>query len=138
VSLFVNDTGPYLLLADTILVIHFSLVVFVVLGLLAIVVGRLIGWTWIYGRTFRISHLLVIGIVIAQAWLGRLCPLTILESFLRGKAGQAGYSETFVGYWLHRILFFNAQPWVFTLIYTVFGGLVFLFWAIDRKKAPKG
>lgn len=133
-----NDTGPYLLLADTILVIHFSLVVFVVLGLLAIVVGRLIGWTWIYGRTFRISHLLVIGIVIAQAWLGRLCPLTILESFLRGKAGQAGYSETFVGYWLHRILFFNAQPWVFTLIYTVFGGLVFLFWAIDRKKAPKG
>ena len=133
-----NDTGPYLLLADTILVIHFSLVVFVVLGLLAIVVGRLIGWTWIYGRTFRISHLLVIGIVIAQAWLGRLCPLTILESFLRGKAGQAGYSETFVGYWLHRILFFNAQPWVFTLIYTVFGGLVFLFWAIDRKKAPNG
>jgi polyferredoxin len=134
----VNDTGPYLLLADTILVIHFSLVVFVVLGLLAIVVGRLIGWTWIYGRVFRISHLLVIGIVIAQAWLGRLCPLTILESFLRGKAGQAGYSETFVGYWLHRILFFNAQPWVFTLIYTVFGGLVFLFWAIDRKKAPNG
>ncbi len=133
-----NDTGPYLLLADTILVIHFSLVVFVVLGLLAIVVGRLIGWTWIYGRVFRISHLLVIGIVIAQAWLGRLCPLTILESFLRGKAGQAGYSETFVGYWLHRILFFNAQPWVFTLIYTVFGGLVFLFWAIDRKKAPNG
>lgn len=133
-----NDTGPYLLLADTILVIHFSLVVFVVLGLLAIVVGRLIGWIWIYGRTFRISHLLVIGIVIAQAWLGRLCPLTILESFLRGKAGQAGYSETFVGYWLHRILFFNAQPWVFTLIYTVFGGLVFLFWAIDRKKAPNG
>jgi hypothetical protein len=138
VSLFVNDTGPYLLLADTILVIHFSLVVFVVLGLLAIVVGRMIGWIWIYGRTFRISHLLVIGIVIAQAWLGRLCPLTILESFLRGKAGQAGYSETFVGYWLHRILFFNAQPWVFTLIYTVFGGLVFLFWAIDRKKAPNG
>lgn len=133
-----NDTGPYLLLADTILVIHFSLVVFVVLGLLAIVVGRMIGWIWIYGRTFRISHLLVIGIVIAQAWLGRLCPLTILESFLRGKAGQAGYSETFVGYWLHRILFFNAQPWVFTLIYTVFGGLVFLFWAIDRKKAPNG
>lgn len=133
-----NDTGPYLLLADTILVIHFSLVVFVVLGLLAIVVGRLIGWIWIYGRTFRISHLLVIGIVIAQAWLGRLCPLTILENFLRGKAGQGGYSETFVGYWLHRILFFNAQPWVFTLIYTVFGGLVFLFWAIDRKKAPKG
>lgn len=133
-----NDTGPYLLLADTILVIHFSLVVFVVLGLLAIVVGRLIGWIWIYGRTFRISHLLVIGIVIAQAWLGRLCPLTILENFLRGKAGQAGYSETFVGYWLHRILFFNAQPWVFTLIYTVFGGLVFLFWAIDRKKAPNG
>ena len=133
-----NDTGPYLLLADTILVIHFSLVVFVVLGLLAIVVGRLLGWTWIYGRVFRASHLGVIGVVVIQAWLGRLCPLTILENILRVKGGEAGHSGTFVGYWLHRILFYDAQPWVFAAIYTLFGGLVLFFWLMDRKKVFHG
>jgi hypothetical protein len=138
VSLFVNDTGPYLLLADTILVIHFSLVVFVVLGLLAIVVGRLLGWIWIYGRVFRASHLGVIGVVVIQAWLGRLCPLTILENILRVKGGEAGHSGSFVGYWLHRVLFYDAQPWVFAVIYTLFGGLVLFFWLMDRKKVFHG
>ncbi len=130
-----NDTGLYLVLADAVLVIHFLLVVFVVMGLLAILAGRLIGWTWIYSRGFRISHLVVIGVVVAQAWLGRLCPLTILESFLRVRGGQAGYSETFIEHWLHRILFFDAEPWVFTVVYTVFGGFVFAFWFIDRGKS---
>jgi hypothetical protein len=129
-----NDTGLYLLLADAILVIHFLLVGFVVSGLLSIVVGRLIGWTWIYGCIFRVSHVIVIGLVVAQAWLGRLCPLTILENFLRVRAGGAGRSETFVGYWLHRVLFYTTEPWVFVAIYTVFGGLVLVFLAIDRKR----
>jgi hypothetical protein len=129
-----NDTGLYLLLADAILVIHFLLVGFVVSGLLSIVVGRLIGWKWIYGCIFRVSHVIVIGLVVAQAWLGRLCPLTILENFLRVRAGGAGRSETFVSYWLHRVLFYTTEPWVFVAIYTVFGGLVLVFLAIDRKR----
>ena len=129
-----NDAGLYLLLADAVLVIHFLLVVFVVSGMLALVVGRLIGWAWIYSRIFRVSHLVVIGIVVVQAWLGRLCPLTLLENFLRVRAGGSGQSETFVGYWLHRILFYTTEPWVFVATYTVFGGLVLVFLAIDRKR----
>jgi hypothetical protein len=129
-----NDTGLYLLLADAILVIHFLLVGFVVSGMVSIVVGRLIGWAWIYSCIFRVSHVIVIGLVVAQAWLGRLCPLTILENFLRVRAGGAGRSETFVGYWLHRVLFYTTEPWVFVAIYTVFGGFVLVFLAIDRKR----
>jgi polyferredoxin len=129
-----NDTGLYLLLADAILVIHFLLVGFVVSGMLSIVVGRLIGWAWIHSCIFRVSHVIVIGIVVAQAWLGRLCPLTILENFLRVRAGGAGRSETFVSYWLHRVLFYTTEPWVFVAIYTVFGGLVLVFLVIDRKR----
>jgi hypothetical protein len=134
----VIDTRLTLLLADAVLAIHFLLVVFVVLGLVLIVIGRLARWTWIFGRGFRISHLAVIGVIVMQAWLGQLCPLTVLENFLRAKAGAAAYSETFVQHWLHEVLFFDAPFWVFALIYTLFGGLVLFFWSVDRNKIFDG
>jgi hypothetical protein len=136
--LLVNDTGLTLLLADAVLAIHFLLVVFVVLGLVLIASGRLAGWVWIYGRGFRFSHLAVIGVIVMQAWLGQLCPLTVLENFLRTKAGEAAYSETFVEHWLHQILFYDAPFWVFAVIYTLFGGLVLFFWSVDRNKVFDG
>jgi hypothetical protein len=134
----VIDTRLTLLLADAVLAIHFLLVVFVVFGLVLIVIGRLVGWTWIFGRSFRISHLAVIGVIVMQAWLGQLCPLTILENFLRAKAGEAAYSETFVEHWLHQILFYDVPFGVFAVVYTLFGGLVLFFWSVDRNKIFDG
>jgi hypothetical protein len=131
----VKEPDLFLLLADAVLVIHFLLVLFVIFGMVAIVCGRLRGWTWIYGRTFRISHLIVIAIVVAQAWLGRLCPLTALESDLRLKSGHSGYSESFIAHWLRQMLFYDAEAWVFTAIYSVFGALVLIFWVIDRGRS---
>ena len=128
----------YLLLADLVLVVHFAFVAVVVGGFLAIVCGKLLSWQWIYYRPFRLGHLVAIGVVVLQAWLGQLCPLTILESSLRRAAGQSGYSETFIQHWLHRILYYQAEPWVFTLVYSVFGGLVLLFWILDRNRRPGG
>ena len=34
--------------------------------------------------------------VVAQAWLGRICPLTILENSLRAKAGGQTYDGSFI------------------------------------------
>ena len=31
---------------------------------------------------------------------------------------------SFIAYWLHRLIFFQADPWVFTICYTAFGLLV--------------
>ena len=98
----------YSLIADTILVIHFAFVVFVVFGLMLILVGLLARWFWIHNRNFRLSHLAAVGFVVLQAWLGQLCPLTIWENELRRRAGQSSYSETFVEHWLHDILFYQA------------------------------
>ena len=124
----------YSLLADTILVIHFIFVVFVVIGFLLILIGLLAGWSWIHNRYFRITHLAAIGFVVLQAWLGRFCPLTIWENELRQRAGQSGYTESFIGHWLHEILFYQAEPWVFTTIYTCFGILVLLVWFLGTRK----
>jgi polyferredoxin len=133
----VTDAEIYLLLADTILIIHFLLVVFVVFGFVAILAGRGLGWRWIYRAAFRVTHLSVIGIVVLQAWLGRLCPLTVWENNFRSRAGASGYSETFVQHWLQQLLFYAAPSWLFAVIYTVFGGLVILLFCIDRGAGDK-
>ena len=128
-----GQAGFYQVLADAILVLHFSFVVFVVLGCLAILAGPLFRWQWIYQRWFRWLHLAAIGIVVLQAWLGRLCPLTIWESELRRRAGQAGYEASFVQHWLQQLLYYDFPPWVFGIAYTVFGAVVLALWWRDRK-----
>jgi hypothetical protein len=124
----------FLLAADFILVVHFAIVVFIVGGFLAILVGNWQQWHWIKNRAFRYVHLVAIGIVVLQAWLGRLCPLTVWETALREKSGQSGYSETFVQYWVHRILFYDAPTWLFALLYSLFGLLVFGVWWWEKGR----
>ena len=127
----------YSFLADAILLIHFAFVVFVVAGFLLILIGLLARWSWIHNRFFRIAHLAAIGIVVLQAWFGKLCPLTVWESEFRQQAGESAYAETFVEHWLHKLLFYQAEPWVFTIIYTVFGVLVVLVWFLGRRRASR-
>ncbi len=131
-----KNAGLYSMMADAILVVHFAFVVFVVIGFMLILIGLFARWSWVHNRMFGIAHLAAVGFVVLQAWLGRLCPLTIWENELRRRAGQSGYTETFVEHWLRDILFYQAEPWVFTTIYTGFGALVVLFWFLggrDRK-----
>jgi len=131
----VNDAQIYGLLADAILIVHFAFVVFVVVGFILILIGLLARWSWVHNRIFRIAHLAAIAVVVVQAWFGQLCPLTIWENQLRQLAGQSGYTESFIEYWLHKVLFYQAAPWVFTAAYTCFGALVVIVWLLrDRGK----
>jgi hypothetical protein len=127
----------YAALADVILIVHALFVAFVVFGLVAIVMGHWLGWAWVRNLRFRIAHLVAIGIVVAQAWAGVLCPLTIWESALRRAAGQSGYAGSFIQHWLHRILFYQAEDWVFTVVYTLFGAAVVASWFVARP-SPRG
>jgi len=120
-------------LADAILVLHLLFVSFVVLGFGLILLGLWRKWTWTQNRVFRTAHLIAIIVVVLQAWFGRLCQLTVWENHLREMAGESGYGQTFIGYWLQKILFYQAQPWVFTTIYTVFGAVVLIFWLVSWR-----
>jgi len=115
-------------LADAVLLVHLAVVLFVVGGLVAVFVGNGLGWRWVNTRRFRCLHLLAIGVVVVQAWLGATCPLTSLESWLRLRSGQPGYASGFIQHWVHRVLFYEAPPWVFTALYTGFGALVGVAW----------
>lgn len=118
----------YTALADAVLLLHFAIVLFVVGGLVLIIVGNLRCWRWVNTRAFRYAHLLAIGFVVVQAWLGGTCPLTTLESWLRLQSGQLPYQTGFVQHWVQMILFYQAPSWVFAAIYTGFGVLVGLVW----------
>jgi hypothetical protein len=116
------------LLADAVLMVHFAIVVFVVGALPLIVVGNLRGWRFVNAWWFRLAHVVAILVVVAQAWLGVVCPLTTLENWLRAQAGQAVYESSFIEHWLTRLLFYEAPAWVFTAVYTAFGLAVAAAW----------
>lgn len=127
-----SSPGLQRALADAVLVLHFSFASFIVFGLILTWVGRVGRWHWVGNPWFRGLHLLAMGFVAAEAVLGIDCPLTTLENSLRRGAGQAGYGESCVQHWLHRLLFFNASPVTFTVLYV----LVFLLLVASLRWVP--
>jgi polyferredoxin len=115
-------------LADAVLIAHVGIVAFVVGGLVAVWVGAWRRWRWADAPAFRVAHALAIGVVVAQAWLGVHCPLTWLEVWLRRRAGEAGFDDSFIGHWLQRLLYVDAPPWAFVVAYTAFALLVAWTW----------
>lgn len=116
------------LLADALLALHLSLVVFVV-GLLPLVLlGGARGWRWVRHFGLRATHMALMVFIAAQAWLGQLCPLTVWEQKLRHLAGQGGYTESFIEHWLARLLYWDLPWWMFVAAYTGFAALVVGAW----------
>jgi len=119
----------WLVTADFVTVIHAGYVAFVVVGFVAILVGWAAGWHWVRNFYFRSAHLAMILFVCCEALAGMTCPLTVWENALRVREGKSGYSSDFIGYWLDRLIFYQAPPWIFTTVYLTFGSLVLLtFW----------
>jgi hypothetical protein len=85
----------YRLAAEAVLLLHLAFIVFALLGA-AFAARR---------RWLIVVHLP------AAAWgffvelTGRICPLTYAENFLRIKAGQAGYTESFIEHYLLAVLY---------------------------------
>ncbi len=115
-------------LADLVLIVHGLFVGFVVFGFALILVGLLLRWAWVRRPGFRYAHLAAIGVVVLQSWFGIECPLTTLETALRVRVGEAGYSTAFIQDWLYQLLYYQADTWVFTLLYSLFGAAVVLVW----------
>ena len=105
------------MMADVLLVVHFLIAAFIVLGLLAVWLGAALGWPWVRNPWFRYLHLGAIAFVAAEAVLGIACPLTVWEDLLRGGRGMDGGAESFIARWVRALLFYQAPEWVFTSAY---------------------
>ena len=129
-----NTNTLFLLAADAMLFIHVLFVAFIVFGLLLIFAGKFFSWSWVRNPWFRLAHLVGIGIVVLQSWLGIICPLTIWEISLRSNAGDAVYTGSFISHWLETLLYFQLPEWVFIVCYTAFGVLVVASWFWVRPR----
>lgn len=116
--------------ADLLAVVHLGYVLFVVLGEALILAGWALRWRWTRNPWFRWLHLGAIGLVVAEAVLGVWCPLTLMEARLRLAAGEGGYGESFVGYWVGRVLYYDVPLWQTHVLYFAFAALV--LWSFLR------
>ena len=85
----------YRLAAEAVLLFHLAFIAFAILG--AALAAR---WRW-----------LIVVHLPAAAWgffvelTGRICPLTYAENFLRIRAGQSGYTTSFIEHYLLAIIY---------------------------------
>ena len=126
-----EDKLLYTLIADGLLILHVMFILFVIGGLLLIIIGIFRKWHWTRNIWFRFTHITAIAVVILQSWQDIICPLTIWENNFREKAGDIAYAGSFIQHWLHELIFYQADLWFFTLVYTLFGILVVATWFVN-------
>jgi hypothetical protein len=132
----------YAFLADLVVAFHVAYVSFVIVGQIAILLGAALHWDWVRNRWFRAGHLLAIVFVALESIVGMACPLTVWEDRLRILAREDISESTFIGRWLHRLLFYDFDSWVFTVAYISFAVLVLAtLWLVPprwRSAAARG
>lgn len=114
--------GQIILLADVILIVHFAIAVFITWALPVIWVGGFLRWRFVTSPWFRLTHVGLMGFVVVESLLGKLCPLTIWEAALRRGTGTggAGDGQSFVAYWVGKLLFHDLSEETYTIIYILF------------------
>jgi len=83
------------LAADAVLLLHLCFIVFVLFG-----AALTVWWRWI-----PFVHLPAAAWGFFVEFAGRFCPLTDLENALRLRAGQSGYSESFIEHYLLDLIY---------------------------------
>lgn len=115
----------YLILAEAILLLHVLIVAFNVFSLPLIWLGALLRRRFVRNIWFRAVHLAMVAFIAVQALAGEICPLTTWENDLRLQAGaDPRYATSFVGHWLQRLIFYDAEERVFVIAYVTFLALV--------------
>jgi hypothetical protein len=122
------------MLADTIVVVHLLIVLFVLTGVPLVFLGRARHWAWVRDWRWRLLHIIAIAVIAAESIFRIDCPLTVWEDRLRGEQTSTGFIER----WIDRILFYDAPTWVFTAAYIGFAALVVITWiAVPPTKDPR-
>ena len=116
--------------------LHGLIVAFNVGALPVIWLGYFRKWDFVRQPLFRITHLVLVGFVTAEAALGLICPLTLLENRLRQDPDSAAvYQESFIGHWLGRLLYWDISPAALAMMYIVFFALV--VWAFIHVRPAR-
>ena len=119
------------LAADAVVALHLAFVVFAALG--GMLAWRRLAFAWL--------HLPALAWAAFVEFSGSICPLTPLENRLRARAGEAGYSGSFVEHYLMPVLYPvgltpDAQTWIGAALVAL--NVAIYAVALARARARKG
>jgi hypothetical protein len=118
----------YRLAADIVLGVHFAFIVFVLLGGLIALLYR---WA-------ALLHLPTAAWGVFIEVSGRTCPLTTWENELRRRAGESGYSDSFIEHYILPLIYpagltREGQFWLAAIVIVVNVGIY--AWLVHRHRA---
>jgi hypothetical protein len=119
----------YKILADIIVVIHFTWILFMLVGFILTLCGFF--WRGFFDRwLFRTIHLCGIAYVGLLAVLRQYCPLTILEKVLRARyEPKLEHPGSFIVYYIERLVYPDINPLLIlipTIVIAAFTVAVFI------------
>lgn len=85
----------YRILADLVVLAHFTFVLFAVLGGFVVLKWRRCAW----------AHIPVVLWAVLIEFSGWVCPLTPLENWLRERSGTMGYRSSFIEHYILPVLY---------------------------------
>lgn len=117
----------YLMAATAVLLLHLGFIVFVLFG--GLLVAR---WRWMLA-----VHLPAVAWGVFIELSGRDCPLTSVENFFRMRAGQSGYTESFIEHYLLTLIYpaglSSGIQWLLALVVIVLN-LAIYGWLFYRHR----
>ena len=110
--------------ADTVLILHFLVIIFIISLYFLIPYGYSKNWKFVKNYKIRLAHLMLIFFITLETFLGIICPLTTLENDLRGQS----YSETFISFWISKVIYWDLPTTFFIVAYTIFLIFAIILW----------
>jgi hypothetical protein len=134
----VMDAHLYSLLARLVLAAHVGIIAFNVVALVVIPLGAWRGWSFVRIWWWRALHVAILALVAVQALLARACFLTLWQSALQQRAGEAASSAPLIERWVHGLLFWPLPLWFFAVLYVVVCLYALLLWRLVPPHALAG
>ena len=113
-------------LAQLVLAVHMAIAVFVIFGLVAVPLGLVFRWPFIFGFAWRLTHLGAAFSIARQKVLGKTCFLSIWEFNLLDRASQAHERIPALHALAIDIMHWNMPLWFFTALYILV--LIYTLW----------
>jgi len=132
----------YKIFADTIIVVHFLFILFMLFGFLLTLYAVFFREKFFDWWLFRSLHLLGIFYVVSLSILGKYCPLTLLENQLRLRyEAYSVYSGSFIVHYLERLVYPDVNPLVIqipTVFIAIFTIVMFIVKPPKKIKSIMG
>ena len=121
------------LFSEIVLLFHFCIFLFMVLSFFLIPLGYYQKWEWVKNRYYRLIHLILMGIIFIETILGFMCPLTILENFLRNNI-RINNKITQI---IHQIMYWDLPTYQFIILYLLSLLYLIFLWCFFKPDFKK-